>query len=208
MLVLGSAAHATSFNALPGDFYTAPANGTLTFTFEGFSAADTDLMNFNGNPLRPIFTNQSASPGDVFTESVIAGVQYELTLDNYGSPPALTPLFTWSSDPSANTADGDGGTPHLVSTAIFGDFGIGAPFGPGVSTNCALPGQQCYLGWEDLPTGGDKDYNDLVFALQFTRTSVPETSVPETSVPEPATLVLLGSGLLGLCLIRRRRNRA
>lgn len=47
-----------------------------------------------------------------------------------------------------------------------------------------------WIGVEDLKCGGDQDFNDMVIKV--------------TNVPEPATMLLVGMGLLGLAGVRRR----
>jgi hypothetical protein len=199
VFALGSAAHAT-LTPTDGLFFTAPADGTLTFTYEGFSAADKDTMTFDFNGAT-IFTNggkpvlgppPASTPGDTVTELVKKGGLYQLTLTD------LTVAATWHSDPAANSD----GKAHLKYTDTFSDFDLGAAPFP-VTGNCAAGGGlACYLGWEDRKNpGADGDFNDLVFAEQFF------PSVTPPGVPEPASMTLLGSGLIALGMVMRRRRR-
>ena len=49
------------------------------------------------------------------------------------------------------------------------------------------------LFWDDQNGGGDRDYNDFVARVNFVK-----------PVPEPGTLALLGLGLIGVTLIRKK----
>ena len=54
-----------------------------------------------------------------------------------------------------------------------------------------------YIGMEDLPSSNtDFDYNDMIVKISTTAT------------PEPSTVLLLGSGLLGLGIARFRKSKA
>ena len=74
---------------------------------------------------------------------------------------------------------------------------LGASYG--VMTGIAPIGAWTFVGMEDLlrGQGSDFDYNDLVIGY---------TGIDP--VPEPTTLAFLGSGLLGLAMMRRRKQRA
>ncbi len=64
------------------------------------------------------------------------------------------------------------------------------------------------MGWEDILGGGDQDYNDLVFEFSNTTTSGNTAQGKLIANPEPSTIVLLGSGLLGLGAWRLRKKQA
>lgn len=59
---------------------------------------------------------------------------------------------------------------------------------------------QYLFGWEDLASSAwDQDYNDFVVLV---------SGVKGVNVPEPATLGLFGLGLVGLSMVRRRKQAA
>lgn len=64
------------------------------------------------------------------------------------------------------------------------------------------------IGFEDIAGGGDRDYNDLIFTFTNTAAGESQTNGGNIVNPEPSTIILFGSGLLGLGAWRLRKKQA
>ncbi len=186
MLLAPDARATPSFDMVLGN------GGVATASFIGFSAADTDTLGVVGG-LSPVFVNNATAVGTTISLGVFAsGAEIEFTIVDSSFP------ATFFSGPGSRNPDGQG---HANVTTNIADI-------PGLSAEsyafaATLPAGTMFVGFEDRAgSASDFDYNDLVFAIQ--NATPADSSAAPAVVPEPASFAVLGAGLAGLRMVRRR----
>lgn len=168
----------------------AVATGDIMGYFYSSNAGDTDLIEMvditTGTTSALFFNNQTSSPGDTANFGhVNAGDLIAFVLVDQSTG------INFSSDPTVPFVNNDE-TNHAYITAF------GGPGDPSAGNPGTIPAGT-YVGFEDrFNPPSDLDYNDDNFVF---------TNLVATQTPEPSSIILLGSGLLGMAgLIRRRMS--
>ncbi len=196
-----------------GSAHAVPAcvlGSAATYTAPGFSCT-VGTLTFSGITISPSTTGDG-TVGPISVGPISGGLA--LTFSSAASaPPPSTADVAWLYTVTSTAPITDAGLLLTGSGTGGGTVSLNETLSNGVTLSAASPGSATdhvtFAGVDSLSVAKD------LANIAFTSGSMAVSSVIENTfsngivpAPEPATFALLGAGLLGLCLVRRRRARS
>ena len=191
-------------------------------TATDFTAGPFTVPSFNSFATGGVLTSVNYSLGTTYTTSVTAlnkastpqsetiNVTGSVSLSSGNSAVnglnvgvSFPPTTFTAVPPGATVSDG----PTTASNTAAGSLAPATFVATGTTfTASTLTGQSTLGGGGNFTNNFNTSASSTaVFTYNYTPAVVPPTGVPPTGVPEPASMALIGAGVAGLGLLRRRK---